>query len=139
MLVSFVGVIDDGTRPIDPSLPVDQRRALTIQQGEDVTVRIKLVNRAGAEIRLGSGEYLALVARTVPSPQSRKLFQKQSVRATGHPANVHDIVIASADTRPLTVTRAIYDVWSVRGASKLVVVPTSELIIARSTADVTAL
>lgn len=138
MLVAITGVIDDGARPSDPSFALDQRRALTIQQGEDVTVRIKLVNRAGDEVRLTAGQYLVLIARSLPTPHSRKLFQKNGAHTAGQPPNVYDIVIAAADTRPLAITRGIYDVWCKQAANR-VVIPTSELIINRSTADVSSL
>ena len=136
VLIEVTGVLDDGARPADRHLSADSREALTIRQGEDTTVRVTLVNRAGAPVVLGAGEHLVLSVRTVPTPASKRLLVKQSTPAPNKPTHVYDIAIASADTRSLTMTRAIYDVVAVRsGGKREVVKETSHLVIARSVGD----
>lgn len=120
---------DDGNRPLAPELTPDQRRAIRIHVGDDVTIRVRLINPMGAPIVLGDGEYLAWFGKTAGSV-SKKLIAKQSTPAAG--AGLYTIVIAHADTRALEPQRAVHDLWAVRGAARICVVPLSELVIARS-------
>ena len=129
MIVDCVCVYDDGSRPFAPELSPDQRRALRIFVGDDVTIRVRLINPLGAPIVLGAGEYLAWYAKTSGSV-SKKLVSKQSTGAAG--AGLYTITLVNADTRALEPQRAVHDLWAIRGAARVCVVPLSELVIARS-------
>lgn len=135
MLIEVLGILDDGGRPINATMPSDRRFALEIQQSDDVTVRVTLKNWGGAPVNLAGSDHLVLSARSIPSPGQRKLFTKTSSRAAKCRANVHDIVISAADTRPLTITRGLYDIFAIVDGKKPCVIPTSFLIIRRATAD----
>lgn len=138
MLIEIVGVVDDGARPLSDVVPRDARQAIQLRQGETTIVRVTLVSAAGAPLRMTGSDHLAMTVRAQsgsPGP-GKRLFVKTSAAAAKRPANVYDIVISSEDTRGLQVTRCIYDVFAVRSSGRYVAVPTSELVIARSTADV---
>lgn len=129
MIADWVCVFDDGHRPYAPGLSPDQRRPLRLVAGENVTIRVKLVNPAGAPVELGAG-HLAWNARTTPVPASRKLLTRQATRSG---AGVYEIAIAAADTGAIAPQRAVHDLWAVTAdGERINIFPLSELVIARS-------
>lgn len=121
MILSWTVVLDDGTRPFGPGIPVDQRRPLSIVIGEDVSIVVDLVNPVGGVVVLGAG-YLQLNARTVSLPQRQIL----TARSTAAPTNRYAISIAADDTRSLQSQRGEFDLWAVRGGVRTALIPLSE-------------
>jgi hypothetical protein len=131
MYVDWRCVYDDGERPYAPGIPEDQRRPLRIVTGDTVIVRVELVTTAGAPVVLGAGEYLAWMAKSLATPASRKLLAKQATAgATGSGRYV--LTLTTAETRLLPVGRACHDLFAIRGDARSILVPMSELVIARS-------
>lgn len=126
MFIDWTCVFDDGTRPYADTIPRDQRRSLRFPLGEDVTIRVKLVNPSGAPVALASVDTLTLTARSTDG-RRRRLLSKTAVRAVPVAGNLWTIAITASDTKPLKPQPGIFDVVAlVQATSKNVaVVPAS--------------
>lgn len=122
-------MLDDG-EPYAPGIPPDQRRPLVIVAGDAVTIRIELVTPAGAPVVLGDGESLAWTARTLDAAPRRLITKAATEAAPGSGRYV--LELTTAETRLLPAGRAVHDLFALRGAARSVVIPPSELVIARS-------
>lgn len=112
MFIDWTCVYDDGTRPFADDVPRDQRRPLRFPIGEDVTIRVALVNAAGAPVVLASGDILTLTARSTDG-RRRRLFAKAAARATPANGNRWTVAIAANDTRSLKPQPGIFDLVAV--------------------------
>lgn len=130
MIVTWIVVLDDGTRPYGADVTVDQRRPLRLYVGEDTTIEISLINPVGGVVLLGSGDFLVLNARTLCVP-TRQLFAARSVPISGQR---YQISVDADDTKGLIPQRGVFDLWAVRGAGadRTDLIPLSELLLAPS-------
>ena len=119
---------DDGTRPFGSEFSPDQRRPLSLIVGDQVTIDIQVVNPVGAVMRFGAGEFVVIDGRSLCLP-SRPLF---TVRSTTVDDWKQRIIITSDTTRLWTPQRGLFDLWAVRTAGRLNLIPLSELVIAGS-------
>lgn len=130
MVVDLLAVFDDGARPVDSRLPVDVRKPMTIVAGDRTVVRVKLVTKAGAPVRLAGGESLVLTARTIPDPSSEILFEKTAARLPTDPRGVYRFVVDSDDTAWRgDVRRGTFDIWYRQTVGPSCVFPASTLIL----------
>lgn len=125
--ITWIAVLDDGTRPFAPEIQRDQRRPLSLVASEDVTIDVTVISPVGGLIVLGLGEFLVFTARTGSRP-TRQLF---SIRSTPS-AQRHRFSIAGNMTKALLPQRGSFDVWAIRGSGRSTLIPLSELIIAPS-------
>jgi len=130
MFADWTCAYDSGDRPYAPGIAIDQRRPLHIVAGDAVTIRIALVTPTGAPVVLGDGEHLVWMAKSLGEP-SRKLLSKQST-VTAPGSGRYQIALATAETRLLAPGRAVHDLFAIRGSARVVVIPLSDLVIARS-------
>lgn len=128
MVIDWLCVYDDGTRPASDELAGDQRRPLSIVQNEDITIRVELVNPAGEAVDLGDPavNYLELTMRMA---DSRKLAKRSTKAASG--VGKYVIAIAAADTKNLVRQHAVFDLFAVKGSGRAAVIATSELSLGR--------
>ncbi len=117
MFIDLVGIIDDGVRPAHPSVKVDARQAIVIPGGEDVTIRLRLMNLAKAPIELAGADALILTARSPTTPFSRVLFTVTVTKTARTAPGLYPMVIAAAATRFLgNVRSGTFDIWLKRDA-----------------------
>lgn len=131
MVIDLLAVFDDGARPVDPKIPTDLRRALTIAVGESFTFRVLVKTAAGAPFRAITGDILLLTARTPASPGQRRLFQKTGTKMVGgwFADGTYEFTGTPADTMALgDIRRAFVDIRLTRsGGAAFVIFPSSTL------------
>jgi hypothetical protein len=125
-VIAWTCVVDDGTRPWGPGIPIEQRRPLHLTLGESGDVQVSLINPVGGVVALDPGDFLQLTGRTLCAP-TRQLFSYRSTPSTNHR---HSIAIPM--TAAMTPQRGTFDLWLVRGPERIQLIPLSELTIVGS-------
>lgn len=127
MVIDVIGIIEDGS-PRGPNVPASARQSISIVQGADVVLRLKLVKSDGAPYAPSTGEYLW---------SFRKKNNGIRMRRSGVPTpNIADgsvtFVLTGAETAALKAGIYIYDVWLTDGGVTDAVIPLSELVVENS-------
>lgn len=127
-MIAWTCVVDDGTRPWGPGVPVEQRRPLHLTIGESGDIQVSLINPVGGVVVIDPSEFLQLNARTLCAP-TRQLFSLRSTPAAGFR---HAIATPTTITATMTPQRGAFDLWLIRGPERISLIPLSELTIAGS-------
>jgi hypothetical protein len=105
MLIELVGVLDTGG-PLSAGVPINPRVTLTVPKGTSLTLRVTVVDRAGAVVLLPINSLLWTLKKT--PRDTDKVFAKTGPAAA---AASCDFSMAPADTKNADPGRYGYDVW----------------------------
>lgn len=130
-VVYLRGVLDDGDRP-QVGFPPDARAPLSLPHRSAAEVVVRLFNPAGVPVAMEADDELELVV--VSRSQCEPL---PSLTLTADPAPMRGLNVAvfdvdAAHTDLMTPGQYQYNVWHVRGSTRSLVIPTSQLILERT-------
>lgn len=137
MIIDVTAVYDDGTRPYADDIRRDPHAALRWPCGVDVTIRVRLVNPAGApvELDLDGDDTLILNARTPilrGLPGSRKVFGPLSASAATRGAGEYDIAVPASATAALPPHTCAWDLRATKDGVVRAPIEASQLVLTAS-------
>jgi hypothetical protein len=112
MVIRLQGVVDNGLRRDVETVPPNTAQAIAFAQGEDVEVRVAVVNPAGFPYRPDPDSGDSRVVLTVKK-QPGDLPALISVEGVWDDSqtNVATLIISAAASKYIPFGRYIYDVW----------------------------
>jgi hypothetical protein len=124
MKISLIGVLEDGT-PKREGVPINPRNTITIQQGANVTIEVKVQTPGGTFIDLGDPTTsIVLSVKKKPADQPPPI-QKTATKL----GSIATFTLLPADTKNMTPGRYIYDVWLTCASIRDAVIPLSTLVL----------
>jgi hypothetical protein len=129
MLIYLVGVLEDGAIRAD-FLPQNPRKAVRVQKGADVTIRVQVFHANGtkADLRTGAAS-LALQVKRKSSDVPPLIAKAATLTAAAD--GVGEFTFTPSDTLSTNIPPAVYvyDVWLTQSGKRDAVVPISPFII----------
>lgn len=133
VVVELQGVVEDGGES-GANVPANPRRALRVNYGETVTLRLSVFHRSGAPFDLTQGApSIQFVARR--GPEGEIVMRRTATLAPSEGRNRADVVLTADDYRRLRAAgeRLVYDVFlSDGGIGRAAIVPLSSLVVGAS-------
>jgi hypothetical protein len=124
MKISLVGVLEDGT-PKRAGVPNNPRNTVTIQQGANVTLEVKVQTPGGTFIDFNDPTTSLLwTIKKKPADQPPPIQKTASKSGT-----VATFALLPADTKNMTPGRYVYDVWLTYASARDAVIPLSTLVL----------
>jgi hypothetical protein len=130
MVITLVGLLDDGTPHADGQSPLNPRTAITIPRGGDVTIRLTVKTPQGEDVSLASPATLVLTVKK--HAQDSKIFTKTPTIVNG----AAEFSITPADMKQQDPGYFVYDIWRTSGGKTDEVMPMSPLYLEASARDV---
>ena len=130
MNLTVIGVLETG-EPRRPGVPINPRLPITIQQGTDLTLTVRIVKPDGTQVVLQAGERAEWAVKKNPT------YSPPAILKTALPA---DLVLGDpvfyltpADTKQMSAGRYTWDVWLTRSVDSFpvrdAVIPQSPLVL----------
>jgi hypothetical protein len=131
MLVNLTGLYQDGSRPRGGGAQPDPRTTLTVPQGGDLTITLRVVTPAGSPYPLRLEDDLLLSVKKKTGDYPARITKRGVVFNGGA-----TFTFQPADTRYLAAGAYLYDIWLTRESVRNPVLPASPLQITASVAAV---
>lgn len=122
----ILGVYEDGSER-DSRVPANVRVPLKMTQGSSLTVRLRVLNLAGAAVDLAARSasvYLAVKRHAAPQGLSADILVT-GVLTPELGVNRASFALTPNNTKVLTPGRYVYDVWMVHTDGRDAIVPMS--------------
>ena len=135
MVIELLGVLENGTNPLDVQIPSNPRTTVTVPQGSTVTVVLTVKDPQGLTINLPAATSVKLTMKKRPQDQP-PIFQLTGSAVPLRP-NVVAFDVPTLATNRLEWGRYCYDIWmlgpdgaanQVMPVSPFVVAPASLLV-----------